>query len=124
MFGFTYTERVQIRRLRRGSMGASGRPEYDLVKTQGDDAPLEIPCRIEERGRVTIDARQRQVRTDATMLYRPQGAQTLEAEDVVLRAGGAAYEVVGIETVKLPLTAEPYSRVDLVKTATQAGGAA
>lgn len=116
MFGTTYKESVTIRRAAAGTLGVSGRPEYEKVLHEDDQTPVAIVCKIQERGRITIDARQRQIKTDATLLYCPAGLAILLDNDIVVRADGRAYQIVGIETLTGQWGGAAESRVDLVKT--------
>jgi hypothetical protein len=117
MLSLTFTETVTIRRQKPATMGASGRPDFVQVLQDGDETAVRLTCKIQERGRITIDARQRQIKTDATLLYCPTGKATLQDNDIVVRSGGRAYEVVGIETLLGQWGGPSCSRVDLVKTA-------
>lgn len=117
MLGLTFTEKVTIRRQKPATMSAAGRPDFAQVLQDGDEAAVLIACKIQERGRITITADQRQVKTDATLLYCPTGKATLQDNDIVVRSGGRAYEVVGIETLLGQWGGPSCSRVDLVKTA-------
>lgn len=117
MFGLTYTEEVTIRRAVAGSLGVGGRPEYAQLLHEDDETAVRIVCKVQERGRTTIDARQRQIKTDATLLYTPSGVATLKDSDIVVRNSHLAYEVVGIETLSGQWGTPAGSRVDLVKTA-------
>lgn len=124
MFGTTYTEEVTVRRVKPASMGVSGRPEYEVLRNADDDTPVVLRCLVQQRGRVTIDAQQRQIRTDATLLYMPEGVATLRDSDFVVRADGSAYEVVGLETLHGQWGGPAESRVDLVRTAIPVKGGA
>jgi hypothetical protein len=117
MFGITETETVTIRRAVAGTLPVNGRPEYAQVFNPDDHTAVLVSCKVAERGRITIDARQRQIKTDATLIYGPEGLATLQDNDIVVRSGGRAYEVVGIETLAGAWGTPPRSRVDLVKTA-------
>jgi hypothetical protein len=117
MFGITETEEVTIRRAVAGTLPVNGRPEYSQVLHADDQTAVRISCKIQEKGRLTIDARQRQIKTDATLLYMPTLRATLLLHDIIVRAGDSAYEVVGIETLSGAWGCPSRSRVDLVKTA-------
>jgi len=118
MFGFHYDEAVTIRRPKKGTLGVGGRPEYEQPINLDDESSVRILCLIEERGRVTIDARQREIKTDATMIYSPTAKATVQDGDLIVRSGSRVYEVVGIETVRDQWdSAASESRVDLVKSA-------
>jgi len=117
MFGFDYDETVTIRRPKKGTLNVGGRPEFDQPIYTDDESSVRVLCRIEERGRITIDERKREIKTDATLLYSPKGQATIEKGDLVVRSGLLAYEVIGIETLKDQWGQGSESRVDLVKTA-------
>jgi hypothetical protein len=124
MFSATYTKEAQLWRPQKGTLGVTGESARAKLIHEDDETPVIIRCKLEERGRVTIDARQRQVRTDATLLYSPEGKARIEDGDIVV-CEGAAYEVVGTETMRGPWGGATYSRVDLVKSAlpVEGGGA-
>lgn len=117
MFGLTYTETVKLRRPVKGTLGVDGSTQYEKPVHADDASDVEVRCKIQERGRVTLDARQTSIRTDATLLYQPTELVKIQTGDFVVRADGAAYEVVGIEAMIAPWGGPPYARVDLVKTA-------
>jgi len=117
MFGFDFDEAVTIRRPKKGTLGIGGRPDYEQLLNADDESSVRVMCRVEEKGRITVDARQREIKTDATLIYSPEGRATIQNGDLVVRAGNRAYEVVGIETVKDQWGTAFESRVDLVKTA-------
>lgn len=122
MFGLTYTEQVTIRRPKAGTLSIGGRTEYEQVKNEGDETPVRIACKIQERGKVTLNAKQTTIKTDATMLYSPARAAVLKDGDIVVRKDGRAYEIVGMETTAGPWGGTLCSRVDLVKTQLQVPG--
>ncbi len=117
MFGLTYTEEVTIRRAVQGSLGVAGRSQYAQVLHEDDETAVRLVCKIQERGRITIDSNKRQIKTDATLLYSPAGVSVLQDSDIVVRNGHIAYEVVGIETLNGQWGTPAGCRVDLVKTA-------
>jgi hypothetical protein len=117
MFGFDYDEAVTVRRPKKGTLNLGGRPEMAQLLHSDDESAVRVMCRIEERGRITIDARQRDIKTDATLIYSPDGLAAIEKDDIIVRSGHRTYEVVGIETVKDQWGVAFESRVDLVKTA-------
>lgn len=118
MFGFDYDEAVTIRRPKKGTLGIGGTPtEFEQVLHPEDESSVRVLCRVEERGRVTVDARQKEIKTDATLIYTPDGRATIQNGDLIVRSGSRAYEVVGVETVKDQWGTLYESRVDLVKTA-------
>lgn len=117
MFGYDYDEAVTIRRPKKGTLGIGGRPDYEQILASDDESAVRILCRVEERGRITIDARQKEIKTDATLLYCPSLIATIETGDLIVRSGLRAYEVVGVETLKDQWGQLREARVDLVKTA-------
>jgi hypothetical protein len=115
MFSATYTDLVTIRRPKKTGLGVTGRPEFGALVNADDETAIVVRCRIEERGRLTVDARQAQIRTDATLLYTPEGDARIQDGDFIVRGQGV-YQVVGIELVRAPWGGGFYGRVDLVKS--------
>jgi hypothetical protein len=122
MFSATYTDLVKIRRPKKTGLSVDGSPAYGQLKHPDDETPVEVRCKIEQRGRLTVDARQASIRTDATLLYSPEGEAKIRDGDFVIR-GTDVYQVVGIESMRAPWGGGTYSRVDLVKSSLDAGGA-
>jgi hypothetical protein len=122
VFAATYTDLARIRRPKKEGLGVDGRPVYGQLKHADDESVIEVRCKIEQRGRLTVDARQANIRTDATLLYSPEGEAKIQDGDFVVH-GQAVYQVIGIETIRAPWGGLSYSRVDLVKSSLDVGGA-
>lgn len=106
---------VTLRRPKLGSRSVSGKAEYDYVLA-ADETQVKVRCRIELRGRRTIDTRGAEIRTDAQMLYRQTGQPVVLIEDVVVTKDGRAWRVVAVDEQQMLFGGTTYGRIDLVKT--------
>jgi hypothetical protein len=107
-----YDDVVTILRPKKGTLGAGGSAAVWEQVLDEDDAPVEVECAFEERGRRLVNERGAEVQTDATMNFRGNDPAALEKGDVVV-FDGRAFEILDLQKPRLRGSSGHYAQAGL-----------